>query len=557
MSGLAFLHREKDGTITAHHDLKPQNILLFGQELKIADFGRSHLRPLAKGSETEGASGLGTYNYHPPEYWKENGYRAVEVKHGRAFDVWSMGCILIEIVILIVYGWESEKVEEFKNQRKKNPKKGRPMLAERRNAPDGSFHNNWAVVEDWIHQLQIEDASPKLKPTLNVVVQMLTHSRGSRLYSWEAELDLHNIQQPDGNRVERLEKGALCIQSPPSQENTLNGTQTPLHRSAHKGDSERLVQLFEAGWPLFVQDHEGLTALDVFKQSQTGYSYDDLRARLAPKSPEKATNPEQGQKLLQATRSGRVDVVRDLLAQGVDAMFANDEGNSALHEAVAENQYSVAEYLLQAKGKELLRQKNVRWGDAPLHKAASSGHATIMGKLLAFSPDIEDQQNEGKTALFLAAEWGHEKAVEVLLNHGAQTFTQRHGRGTTLHAAAKFNEIKVLKRLLKARDAGNSLEHVNATGDTPLWLALFHNHPDCARILLEEGASLHVANNHGNTVLHVAVMNGLYDFLQGYIDQFRRDEIQIRNLWNETPWTMAQRQGKHFVELLARCRDQV
>lgn len=557
VSGLSFLHRVKDGTITAHHDLKPQNILVFGQELKIADFGRSHLRPLAKGSETEGSLGLGTYNYHPPEYWKENGDRAEE-KHGRAFDVWSMGCIIIEIAILIVHGWGSEKVTEFRNQRRDNPKKGRPMLAKRYRY-DESFHNNWAVVEYWIRQLQIEDGSQKWKSTLNVAVQMMTQSRDSRMYAWEAELDLYNIQQPDDDQVTRLEKGAPCVQPDSPQGRILNGTQTPLHRAAQKGDLGRLVQLFEAGWSLFVQDHEGLTALDVFNQSQDRYSCDALRARLAPKTPDKATNERQGQKLLQAATRGQVDVVPELLSQGVDAMFVDDGGWSALHKAVAHGQSSVVGCLLRAKGKELLRQKTVGRGDTPLHQAASLGHATIMEQLLAYSPDIEDQQKEGKTALFVAVELGREEAVEVLLDRGAQTFTQRNSRNTTLHAAVRINEIKVLKRLLKTHDAGKCLEHKNMYGNTPLLYALLHHHPEHAQILLDERASLHVVNNDGNTVLHLAVFKGLYEFLENNnIRYFSRDEIESRNRWNDTVLMIAQKQGKYrFVKLLTCHRVQV
>lgn len=551
VSGLAFLHREKDGTITAHHDLKPQNILVFGQELKIADFGRSHLRPLAKGSETEGTSGLGTYKYHPPEYWNEYGYRA-EGKHGRAFDVWSMGCIIVEIAILIVHGWGSEKVTEFRNQRRDNPNKGRRVLAVL-HKPDDSFHNNWAVVEDWIRQLQIEDGSQKLKSTLKVAVQMMTQSRDSRMYAWEAELDLYNIQQPDDDRVTRLEKGALCVQPDPPQGRILNGTQTPLHRAAQKGDLERLVQLFEAGWSLYVQDHGGLTALDVFNQSQDRYSCDALRARLAPKTPDKATNERQGQKLLQAATRGQVDVVQELLAQGVDAMFVDDGGGSALHKAVAHGQSSVVGCLLRAKGKELLRQKTIGRCDTPLHQAASLGHATIMKQLLAYSPNIEDQQKEGKTALFVAVEWAREEAVEVLLDRGAQTFTQRDLRGTTLHAAVRSNEIKVVKRLLKAHDAGKCLDHKNLFGDTPLLLALFYNHPEYAQILLDERALLHVVNNDGNNVLHVAVGQGLYGFLEDNLRQMSRIEIESPNRWNDTPLAIAERQGKHkAVKLLER-----
>ena len=86
VSGLSFLHREKGETTTAHHDLKPENILVFGEELKLADFGRSHLHTLAQGSETHVNSGLGTYEYQPPKYWRDDG-RHAEVKHGRAFDI--------------------------------------------------------------------------------------------------------------------------------------------------------------------------------------------------------------------------------------------------------------------------------------------------------------------------------------------------------------------------------------------------------------------------------------------------------------------------------------
>ena len=389
VSGLSFLHREKDGTIIVHHDLKPSNVLVLGQELKIADFGRSHLRPLPQGSEIEATSGLGTYEYHPPEYWEDDGFRA-KVKHGRAFDVWSMGCIIIETAILIVYGWESEKVTEFRNQRRDNPKKERPILADQHD-PDASFHNNPTVVEDWIHQLQIEDGSQKLKSTLNVAMQMMSQTRDSRLYTWEAELDLYNIQQPDDDRVTRLEKGAFCVQPPPPHRKILNGTQTPLHRAAQKGDMGRLVQLFEAKWSLFVQDQKGLTALDVFDQSQEPYFRNALRARLAPKTLKQATNEEQGWKLLQAAEGDQVGVVQDLLAQGVDAMFVNKEGRSALFKAVERCQSSVAGCLLRAKGKELLRLKDIEWCDTPLHKAALSGHATIIKQLLTYSADIEDQ----------------------------------------------------------------------------------------------------------------------------------------------------------------------
>jgi len=179
VSGLSFLHREQGGIITAHHDLKPHNILVFEQELKLADLGRSHLRPSAEGSETENKL-LGTYGYQPPEFWDDDGLHA-PVKHGRMFDVW-MGCIIIELATLIVYDWEGDKVIHFREKRQKNPTKTRPKLLNlvRRQKGDKSFHNNWVVVKDWIRHLQVEDPHPKLKSTLNVALRMLDGNPSSR-----------------------------------------------------------------------------------------------------------------------------------------------------------------------------------------------------------------------------------------------------------------------------------------------------------------------------------------------------------------------------------------
>ncbi|KAL8921173.1 MAG: hypothetical protein Q9172_004169 [Xanthocarpia lactea] len=283
VSGLSFLHRENKGTITAHHDLKPKNILVFGQDLKIADFGSSHLRPLAEGSETQRGP-LGTYEYHPPEYWNDDGSQA-RSKHGRAFDIWSMGCIIIELATLIVHGWGSGKLSDFKDRRRENPPK----------TDDYSFHNNLVVVKNWVYRLQAVDGSQNLKSTLDVALQMMNQTPESRLYAWEAELDLYNILHPDDPEVEKLENGGLCVQSP--QKQIPNRTQTPLHRAAHKGDQKRICELLDAKWSLSIRDHNDLTAWEVLEQNQDSDFCETLRPRLAPTTSGKPANEEQGQKL--------------------------------------------------------------------------------------------------------------------------------------------------------------------------------------------------------------------------------------------------------------------
>ena len=452
-----------------------------------------------------------------------------------------MSCIIVELATLIVYDWKSEKVSEFRCQRQDNPTKRRPNLASQ-HKDDFSFHNNWTIVEKWMYQLQVDDDSRKLMSTLKVARRMMNEERNKRLYAWEAELDLYNIQQPDDDRIARLEKGALCVQAPPPQANLI-GTQTPFHRAALDGDRTRLRQLHEAGWSMFVTDDKGLTPREIFRQNH--------HADLSDLLPNMEDTEKQGQDLLKAAGCGDIDKVRDLLHRGVDAMFVDQDNCSALYIAANHNKGPVAECLLQSRGKELLRQKDKRWGDTPLHKAASRGHAKMVREFLEWSPNIEDKQNQGKTALFLAVEWGNDETVEILLNHGALVFTQTNTGVTPLHDAAKNNRQRILRRLLTTPDASKCLEHRNMWGDTPLWFALNNLSPECAEILLNNGASLRVSNKNNQSVVHVTVMRNLYEFLKRHIHRFSPDDLESRNMWNHTPLQLAQYDQKpDFIELL-------
>lgn len=452
-----------------------------------------------------------------------------------------MGCIFIELAILIVYGWESSMVIKVRNQRRNNPTKNILILAIKR-APDDSFHNNRNVVTRWINQLQWVDASEKLKSTLNVVRQMIAETPQKRLYAWEAELDLYNIQQRDDDRAKRLEKGAHCIQGP-QQKIFRNGTRTPLHRAAQNGDSDRIIQLFEAGWSLYVQDRGGKTALDMYEETQHRDLYENLCERLTPKPPEKETN----ERIVLAAKKGRVNEILDLLRQEVSPMSTDEHGQSALFKAVEHGQTSVIDCLLQAKlanGKELVQQKENIWQDTPLHRAAFNGRPEIVKQVLKFLPDIEDQQIQGKTALFLTAEWDHPEAAQLLLDKGAQLFTLNELKETPLHQAARDGRIKVLPTLLNADGFGKCLEHKNNWRETLMWLAVHHNRPHFAQILIDNGASIHVTNCEGMNVLERVVKLNLLDFWDKNLQLFGRGDVENRNRWNQTPLDIAQDMGR-------------
>ena len=187
VSALAYTNREIDGRVTIHYDLKPKNTLVLGEVLQISDFARSHLVPLIQGLETDGMSGLGSLTYHHPDLLNGDGTRA-QRPHGRAFDVWSMGCIMVEVAVLY-YGWQTQMAKSFKEERSKSTVHRRDFdRLSRTGTLDDSFHNNMSVVRQWILQMRQQACDKTLTQYLDIAESMLKTVSEERIYSWEVDV---------------------------------------------------------------------------------------------------------------------------------------------------------------------------------------------------------------------------------------------------------------------------------------------------------------------------------------------------------------------------------
>ncbi len=104
-----------------------------------------------------------------------------------------------------------------------------------------------------------------------------------------------------------------------------------------------------------------------------------------------------------------------------------------------------------------------------------------------------------------AAVDGHIPTMQFLIEHSVDpNRTLRHGLDTTLHKAAKYGQLEMIKFLL-AHDT--NVNNVNAVGDsnhTPLHYAVREGHSEVVKFLLERGANLHALNNYNATALMTA-----------------------------------------------------
>ncbi|KAL8950516.1 MAG: hypothetical protein Q9222_003455 [Ikaeria aurantiellina] len=565
VSGLSYLHRAIGGQFSSHHDIKPGNILVFGRVFKLADFGNAHLRESVEGSETE-RDPLGTYDYQPPEYRGSSDSKAI-TRHGRAFDSWSIGCVIIDLAILIVHGWSEGRVAEFRKARLENAEKRCLKLWESRGLKgDSSFHNNPNVVDEWVKVTKYHGGR-RVTDILAVAEGLMAEDPKSRLYTWEAELDLYEICNPGANRLERLEDSALRVQFPSRL--ILNGTQTPLHRAAQKGDSDRVKDLLQHGWPLFVQDADGQTAADVIEEKTSllvKECLESYKRYFGRDRPIDVADHDQIQ-FLNAVRQGAIPLTREFLALGTDATVIDENFHSALYYAITDNNNDMVQFLLEHADEQQLRRKDLQTDLNPLQLAASRGHTDILVKLigkcesnyqrvtgLVYAPEIEIREANGKTALSLAVEGDHLAAVKVLMDHHAQVFTRCKDGSTPIHAVASMEytekEEDLLRQLLSVDAATQCLEQRDVNGNTPIAIALSHQNHGCFRLLREKGTSIHTVNNDGDNLLHIIARTRQHAFLRQIVGDFKASEHQAVNKSRLTAHMLAARCGYEDVEAL-------
>lgn len=99
-----------------HGDLKPENILWFRDEhddhgtMQIADLGLATFHEKEKDTKArkdiKTMTPSGTSRYEPPEM---DSTRDAPGARSRQYDMWSMGCVTLELLIWIVYGYDAVK----------------------------------------------------------------------------------------------------------------------------------------------------------------------------------------------------------------------------------------------------------------------------------------------------------------------------------------------------------------------------------------------------------------------------------------------------------------
>ena len=175
-SGLDYIHnfRPRSHTPTvdpretmrgAHHDIKPKNILIQGSNFILADFSVSRLK---EDKETQTLWKDATFEYGAPECRDPNTLAPNMV--GRALDIWSLGCVLSEVVTYMQKG--PQGISKFKETRLRDGEYGKLQC----------FHDGYRLsleVKRYLQDLAFECSFP-IRDVISLALGMLAGRAADR-----------------------------------------------------------------------------------------------------------------------------------------------------------------------------------------------------------------------------------------------------------------------------------------------------------------------------------------------------------------------------------------
>ncbi|KAJ5994204.1 hypothetical protein N7451_009928, partial [Penicillium sp. IBT 35674x] len=256
-----------------------------------------------------------------------------------------------------------------------------------------------------------------------------------------------------------LEKGAESTLDMESKDHT-----TPLYYAAFNGHTEVLRLLIEYGAKLNSQTTDGWTAVNA--ASSRGHT-ESVKLLLESGADISIPNNVDMTPLYSASVQGFTDTVRLLLDNGADINLRRNSRWTPLSASVVKRPAMVKLLLRHGADVEIATKK----GRTALHSAAMNGDMQTVNLLFEYAkPELEAQDQCGRTPFFLAAVGGHVAAVKLLHSkHASIDHKDRYG-ATPLIAAVRSGHEEVVEYLLSLT-SWSEIPTQSGLGRSPLWWA--------------------------------------------------------------------------------------
>ena len=235
-----------------------------------------------------------------------------------------------------------------------------------------------------------------------------------------------------------------------------------------------------------------------------------------------------GDDLMEAIESGDESGVKRCLDDGADAMYADEEGFTALHMACQEGYADIATMLLRKGAKVDSTDDD---GVTPLMSACEAGHESVVTLLIAENADVNLADKAGKNAILRAAAIaGSEACVALLLAASADVFACPVA-GKTLADLAEQKDgacFRLVTEAMSSKGAARRLLEAAEKGRTKAVRAM----------LVEGGADVSARDEDGWTALHFAAGDGAVDLIEFLIEKGLKADARAKD--GSTPIELAE-----------------
>jgi ankyrin repeat protein len=301
--------------------------------------------------------------------------------------------------------------------------------------------------------------------------------------------------------------------------------ETALIRASAEGHDDCVRRLIKAGASLDVCAKDGWTAL--MRASAAGHR--NCVRRLIKANTSIDIRDESGNTaVMEAATLGHSDCVKQLIEAGASVDSINDNGSTALMSASMNGNQDCVEHLLKAGASPATRYKQHE--STALHEAVIRGHTKCAQMLLDHNANINARRSSGATPLYCAASYDQLEGVQLLLKRKADpNLTAKRGWTPLMTAidAKRPSSAAIVEALLQA--GANVASRTPATRSTSLHVAARRDQTQCAKLLLDAGASAAAVNKYNERPLDEAKPDtAVYALLQTW-DKEHSEEPEIES----------------------------
>jgi ankyrin repeat protein len=196
-----------------------------------------------------------------------------------------------------------------------------------------------------------------------------------------------------------------------------------------------------------------------------------------------------------AVRSGRIEPIKLLAAQGVD---------------LRDRTYSLSPY----------------WRNKPdtisvLDEACLRGQNHLVLDLLNICPELLYTKNEsGEFSLLFVAYAGATKTLEILIEKGLDPYERSSIESTILHCACQNGKLDTFQFIVNTYPDLLQKKYNNSTQGTLLHRTAEGGNTEMLKMLVDKGKNIFCRTSDGKTVLHKACKDGRFDMSKYLIDTY-------------------------------------